>query len=122
MLYKALLILSVWFVNLLAVYSKPPLMTPKDVPVLGELDSYLMEELLRSPDLGNEAGIKDIYTRESFKKLILKHDLQLFGGPMLGNLTDSGGSVWIRTAAPAEVRLIIDSKVNGTARHTHPRR
>ncbi len=116
MIYKGLLILFAWFVILLPIHSKPPLMTPKDVPMIGELDSYLIKELLNSPDLGNEAGIKNIYTQESFRKLINKHDLQLFGGPMLGNLSDSGGSVWIRTAAPAEVRLMIDGDVKGVVK------
>jgi alkaline phosphatase D len=116
MIYKGLLILFVWFVILLPIHSKPPLMTPKDVPIIGELDSYLIKELLQSPDLGNEAGIKNIYTKESFKKLINKHDLQNFGGPMLGILSDSGGSVWIRTAAPAKVRLMIDGEVKGSVK------
>ena len=116
MIYKGLLILFVWFVILLPIHSKPPLMTPKDVPIIGELDSYLIKELLQSPDLGNEAGIKNIYTKESFRKLINKHDLQNFGGPMLGILSDSGGSVWIRTAAPAKVRLMIDGEVKGSVK------
>lgn len=92
-------------------FAKPPIPTPADAPVLGELDPYLLKTLLEGEPLGKEAGIKDIYQRDDFKALVAKHSLKLFGGPMLGDLSEHGGAVWLRTAAPAKVAMKIGEKV-----------
>ena len=91
--------------------AKPPIPTPADAPIVGELDPFLLGRLLDGQPLGKDAGIKDLQGDEEFEALVEKHGLQLFGGPMLGDLSERGGAVWLRTAKPAKVELLIDGKV-----------
>ncbi len=96
--------------------AKPPIPTPRDAPVLGELEPYLFAQLLDGEPLGKDAGVKDLFAREDFKTLVGRHGLQLFGGPMLGDLGDRGGAVWLRTAAPATVEMLIGGEVKASGR------
>lgn len=98
--------------------AKPPIPTPADAPVLGDWDPYLLKQLLEGEPLGKDAGIRDIFERDDFKNLVSKHNLKLFGGPMLGDLSDVGGSVWLRTAAPAKVEVLIGDEVKASGRTT----
>jgi len=91
-------------------WGKPPIETPKDTPVLGEIDSYLIETLYKAED--SDAGLESIVNNERFKQLIEQHDLALFGGPMLGGLTHNSASVWLRTPGAAKVKLHVQPKVN----------
>ncbi|MCP4849142.1 MAG: alkaline phosphatase family protein [Verrucomicrobiaceae bacterium] len=94
--------------------AKPPIPTPADAPVLGDWDPYLLKQLLSGGKLGNDAGIKDIFGRDDFRALVKKHGLKLFGGPMLGDLSDVGGAVWLRTPAPARVEILIGDEVKAS--------
>ena len=87
------------------LWAKKPILTPEDTPVLGEVDPYLLKTLYASedPDL-SLAGIAD---QESFQALIKKHGLSLFGGPMLGCVTDHSARFWIRTPGKATVQVIV---------------
>lgn len=84
--------------------AKPPIPTPMDVPVVGELDDYLLKTLYKEKK--TDTGLTEIADDPEFKKLVKKHGLQLFSGPTLGCVTDSSARFWVRTAGPAEVQVI----------------
>jgi alkaline phosphatase D len=52
-------------------------------------------------------GYRDVVADATVKNLIKEKGLKLFGGPMLGNITPDGISVWVRTTAPAAVKLVL---------------
>lgn len=79
--------------------------TPENVPVLGEFEPILIDAMLRT---GNrDATLSDALRNDAVKQQIRKHKLQLFGGPMLGKVTDSSASIWVRTDREAEVRVVL---------------
>lgn len=88
------------------VFAKPMLRTPKDFPVLGELEPYLEKALGKNKD--PDASLPTIAGDPEFKRLVAKHDLRLFGGPMVGSITDTGAKIWVRTSAAAEVQVIVN--------------
>lgn len=88
--------------------AKPPMMTPPETPVLGELDPYLIEHIYQSKD--KEASLANVQDDPKFRQLIEKHDLRLFGGPMLGCLSPTSAKVWVRTSQPAKVRVVASTK------------
>ena len=85
--------------------AKDPIPTPRDTPVLGEVDPYLIETLYASGDA--DAGLDSIANTDRFKALVRKHDLKLFGGPVLGCVTDRSARVWVRTSGPAGVQVFL---------------
>ncbi|MBL7176896.1 MAG: alkaline phosphatase family protein [Desulfobacteraceae bacterium] len=82
-----------------------PILTPKDTPVLGEFDPYLLETLYKAKN--NDTGLVSIVKEDRFKELIEKHKLTLFGGPMLGCITDTSARFWVRTPGSVKVLAII---------------
>lgn len=56
---------------------------------------------------GLHMGYRNVVTDKTVKKLLEQRKLKLFGGPMLGNITSDGLSVWVRTTAPAAVKVIL---------------
>ena len=52
--------------------AKPPIPTPADVPVVGEVDAYLLSTLYRLPD--TDAGLDAVVEDEAFQALVEKHD------------------------------------------------
>ena len=109
------LVLSFLYIHFLVGHAlaKPPIITPENVPFMGEMDSFLIQSMLEDDSLGKDAGINDVYLRSDFKKIVKKYDLKLFGGPTIGNLSDQGGEVWLRTVEPSKVTLLINGKKKG---------
>ncbi len=97
-----------------ASWAKPPLPTPPGDPLLGELDPYLLETLyqVHDPDTGLAGVIHD----DRFRELVEKHGLTLFGGPMLGCVTDTAARFWVRTVGPATVQAVVTPVGNGSPR------
>ena len=85
--------------------AKPLLPTPKDVPILGELEPLLVREIYDSKD--RDASLATIAENPAYLALLKKHKLTLLGGPALGQLTPTSVFVWFRTAQPAEVQIIL---------------
>ncbi len=54
-----------------------------------------------------EMGYRDVTADTTVKKLIKEKGLKLFGGPMLGNITSDGLSIWVRTTAPAAIKVVL---------------
>jgi len=87
-----------------ALHAKDPIPTPIDTPMLGEVDAYLLKTLYASKDA--DAGLDSLVRTDAFKALVKKHDLKLFGGPVLGCVTDRSARVWVRTPGPADVQVL----------------
>ena len=84
--------------------AKPPLPTPTETPIVGEADALILEKLYASADA--DAGLMSLQNDAAYRKLIDKHDLRLFSGPMLGDVTDRSAKIWLRTAKPAAVEVV----------------
>lgn len=86
------------------IQAKAPLPMPADGSSLAELDNYLLETLYKTED--NDTGLVSIVDESAFKEIVAKNNLALFGGPMLGDVTDTSARIWIRTPAAAKVQVI----------------
>lgn len=84
--------------------AKPPIPTPLETPVVGEADAFVLKHLYPSDKA--DAGLMDLQHLPAYRQLVEKHDLRLFSGPMLGAVTDTSAKVWLRTAHPADVRIV----------------
>jgi alkaline phosphatase D len=85
--------------------AKPPIPTPLDTPMIGEVDAYLLETLYDATD--PDAGLASVVGQDPFKDLVRKHGLRLFGGPVLGCVTDASARFWVRTPGPATVQVVV---------------
>jgi len=47
---------------------------------------------------------------KTFSDFCEYHDILHLGGPMLGNVSEEGVDVWLRTAKPAEVSVMVESE------------
>ena len=88
------------------VLGKGMILTPKKEPVLGELEPVLMDALAKK-HTDPDTSLASICGREAIRSQVKKHGLNLFGGPMLGCVTDHGARIWVRTPAEAEVQVIV---------------
>jgi alkaline phosphatase D len=84
---------------------KPPILTPKETPVMGELDPYLLEPLYKTND--RDTGLTSIVNEDRFRDLPEEHKRALFGGPMLGCVTDTRARIWVRPPGPAKVQAVV---------------
>jgi len=99
------LLLGIVFTALFCVNvdAKEPIITPPTTPVLGEVDPFLVEALYNVKDA--DAGLPSLQENARFLELINKHDLKLFGGPMVGSVTESSARIWLRTSRPSTVQV-----------------
>jgi len=105
--------LTIITVCLLPLCAKEPILTPPDVPVMGELDPYFMETLYQTEDA--DTGLTSVADDARFKALVKKNSLKLFGGPMLGCVTENSAKIWLRTPGPAEVQVVFSRKGDSSA-------
>lgn len=89
------------------ISAKPPIPTPPGTPILGEVDAYLLKTMFKDTD--PEANLSSLVKRKDFQELVKKNKLLLFGGPMLGCITDKSAKIWVRTPGPAKVQAILSS-------------
>jgi alkaline phosphatase D len=104
--------MSVVTVTAATALAKPPVMTPPETPVLGEVDPYLIKTLYNSTD--PDASLASLQDDPKFKALVATYDLHLFGGPMLGCVTPNSAKVWVRTAHAAKVQVVVSSDASLT--------
>lgn len=93
------------------VFAKEMIRTPEDVPVIGELEPVLID-LLLGPDADREGSLADVNEQPAFRRQIEKHGIKLFGGPMLGCVTDSSARFWVRTPAEADVQVVLSRRAD----------
>ncbi|MDP6545455.1 MAG: alkaline phosphatase D family protein [Phycisphaerae bacterium] len=87
------------------VSAKPMIPTPADTPVLGELEPVLVK--LLGKDADPDASLATVCDDAKLKAQIAKHKIKLFGGPMLGCVTDTSAKIWVRTPKPASVQVVV---------------
>jgi alkaline phosphatase D len=92
--------------------AKPMIPTPADTPVLGELEPVLVK--LLGKDANPDASLATVCDNAELKAQIAKHKIKLFGGPMLGCVTDTSAKVWVRTPAPASVKVLFYKRNEAT--------
>jgi alkaline phosphatase D len=88
-----------------SLFAKPPIPTPPEVPVLGEIEPWLFKNILNAKDA--DGSLAKVHTNPGFLKLVKKHKLRLFGGPMLSSVTDKSAVVWLRTPQPETLQLTV---------------
>jgi alkaline phosphatase D len=102
------LIYFTFLMNVCFLHAKPPVTEAETDPVMLDLDPYMIEAL-RSNNLNGRWGTKgsmvQLMKEEAFQKLIKKHDLRIFNGPMLGDIKATSVKVWIRTAGEAKFKI-----------------
>ncbi|SVD08923.1 uncharacterized protein METZ01_LOCUS361777, partial [marine metagenome] len=105
----------------LSLPAKDMIRTSAYVPIWGELEEYLAQELLfKQKNL--DAGLADINQKPGFKALIKKHGIKLFGGPVIGKVSPTSAVVWLRTPDSAEVKVVAQpGNITGTARTSKAR-
>ncbi|MBK1879719.1 alkaline phosphatase D family protein [Pelagicoccus mobilis] len=101
----------------LQLSAKPPITQGETDPVMLDLDPYMIEALRGGVEgtddtippgrFGSEGSLIDLLEEPTFRKLIKKHDLKLFNGPMVGAVTSSSARFWVRTAGEAEFKVVI---------------
>jgi alkaline phosphatase D len=57
-----------------------------------------------------EATFAELSKDSEFESLCIANKTEKLGGPMLGNITSNGVSIWIRTLKPSKVEVEINSK------------
>lgn len=101
------------------VPAKPPITEGETDPVMLDLDPYMIEALRGDPKadknipqgrFGSEGGLRELLGEEAFVELVKKHDLFLFNGPMVGDMTPTSAKIWVRTAGEAYVQVEIDGR------------
>ncbi|MEM7316791.1 MAG: alkaline phosphatase, partial [Planctomycetota bacterium] len=91
--------------------AKPPITEGETDPVMKEVDPYLIKAFYgddskgQTGRLGAEGAMADLLAEPDFVKLVQKHDLKLFNGPMLGDVQPTSARFWVRTAGAAEVQV-----------------
>ncbi len=83
--------------------------TPASTPVLGELEPVLIRAMLGSKDrpADRDGSFAAVRTQDALQAQLKKHNLQLFGGPMLGCVHPDSIKVWLRTVKPAAVQIVV---------------
>jgi len=93
--------------------AKTPVTKGETDPVMLDLDPYMIEAL-RSNNLQGrfekKGSIVQLMEEVGFKKLIKKHKLEIFNGPMIGVLRPSSVKVWLRSAGPATFYVRVGDK------------
>ena len=100
--------------------AKEPITQGETDPMMKDLDPYLIEALYgndaqgQTGRFGAEGGMVDLLAEPAFAKLIGKHDLTLFNGPMLGDIKPTSAKFWLRTAGAATVQVKVGEQSSET--------
>ena len=104
-LIPAFFILSLSTILIPGLFSKGPIPTPKEDPVVGPIEPFFFERILKSADL--EDSIANHWNDPELRKIVQTHGIKLFGGPMLGKVTSSSATFWLRATKPGKIKLSI---------------
>ena len=98
---KLLIVLSL---ATLSASGKEMIPTPPDYPVIGELENWLHQKMVKAEG-SQDANLSSVNQEDYFKAVVKKNNLKLFGGPQIGHVTDHSAVVWIRTPESAKVAI-----------------
>ena len=99
-------------------FLKVPITEGETDPVMLEIDPYMIDALYGQDEKGQtgrfgaEGGLADLLTEPKFVELIEKHDLDLFNGPMIGDIKPTSAKFWVRTAGAFKVQVKIGEFVS----------
>ena len=105
--------LSYTLLSLHSLTGKAPIPTPPTDPIVGPIEPYLFRQILENKNL--EDGIANHWRDPSLQKLIQENGIQLFGGPMLGDVTSTSAKFWLRATHPCRITLGITEANSATA-------
>lgn len=91
-------------------HAKPPIPTPRETPVVGDMDHYFLESMYGLEE--TDENLSRVVNAPGFRELIEKHDLKILGGPMLGCVTDHSARIWVRTPGVAKVQVVMDGRAS----------
>ena len=69
-----------------------------------EMDPYFLKTLYAEKN--KDTGLKEIVGEKRLQELVGKWNVKLFGGPILGCVTDESTKIWVRTPGPASVQVM----------------
>ena len=69
-----------------------------------EMDPYFLKTLYAEKN--KDTGLKEIVGEKRFQELVEKWNVKLFGGPILGCVTDESTKIWVRTPGSASVQVV----------------
>ncbi|MFP6887782.1 MAG: hypothetical protein VB997_09475, partial [Opitutales bacterium] len=87
------------------LHAKKPIPTPTNDPYIGPLEPYLFKKILKGKDL--DGSIAKHWSDPELRAIVEKHGIELFGGPMLGNVTPTSATFWLRATHPCEISVTV---------------
>ncbi len=87
------------------LHAKEPIPTPSGDSYIGPLEPYLFEKILKGKDL--DGSIAKHWSDPELRAIVEKHGIELFGGPMLGNLTPTSATFCLRATHPCEISVTV---------------
>ncbi len=108
-IWSACVVLMILTLGRDQLLAKDMIPTPADTPILGELEPILIDALLKN-NKDPDASLATIRKNPKLRAMLAKHNIKLFGGPMLGSVTHNSARFWVRTPDVAQVQVIASSK------------
>lgn len=105
------MLIALFFSLSVIIGAKEPITEKETDPTMKALDPYLIDALYgqqrngKTGRHGKEGGLKELLAEPEFVKLVKKHDLTLFNGPLVGDIREDGAKIWLRTAGPTKVQV-----------------
>ena len=108
----AVIIGGLTFVGVAVLEAKDCLIAGETDPVMLALDPYLIDALRDGVSgtggrFGAEGGMDDLVGETGFTDLVATHSLELFSGPVVGDLRPTAAKFWVRTAGAYNVQIVV---------------
>ena len=87
------------------IFAKDPIHTPVGDSVVASIEPYFFKKVLNGRDL--DGSIAQHWKDTELQALIKQRDIELFGGPMLGDVTASSAKFWLRATRPGELTVTV---------------
>ncbi len=79
----------------------------------GSIPQWKIDLITRGFEVFSESphvDFADFVADQTVRRILESQNLRLLGGPMLGEISETGGSVWVRTIGPASVTVRVDGQ------------
>ena len=83
--------------------AKEPIPTPATDSIVGPIEPYLFKKILNGRDL--DGSISQHWKDPALQGILKQHEIELFGGPMLGDVTSTSVKFWLRATRPSKVTV-----------------
>ncbi|MFP6899768.1 MAG: alkaline phosphatase D family protein, partial [Opitutales bacterium] len=98
-------LLLLYFFSAAWVFAKDPIFTPATDPVVGPIEPYFFQKILKGSD--RDGSIAQHWKDPELQAILKQHDIELFGGPMLGDVTANTAKFWLRATRPCEITVTV---------------